>query len=209
MEKDFDIMPIVSQLNSYTLAQTKKLQKELKKGHEDDMLFAFNDHVNIIYQQKAYKSLYQLVKDRLIKANREEYTENGKQVLVSYNIPLPNNLVDLLSYDDMVAFFFLIVDFFRQTFGKENILSAIIHFEDQHPHLHLQHFPINPETHQLGASVIKSKKKYIEQALNAYMDATDFYTPFLYTEETPDAFLNADCLSANLFESIPLDFSNI
>lgn len=209
MEKDFDIMPIAWQLNTYTLAQTKKLQKELKKGHEDDMLFAFNDHVNIIYQQKTYKSLYQLVKDRLIKANREEYTANGKQVLVSYNIPLPNNLVDLLSYDDMVAFFSLIVDFFRQTFGKDNILSAIIHFEDQHPHLHLQHFPINPETHQLGASVIKSKKKYIEQALNAYIDATDFYTPFLYTEETPDAFLNADCLSANLFESIPLDFSNI
>ncbi len=209
MEKDFDIMPIVSQLNTYTLAQIKNLQKELNKGHQDDTLFAFNDHVNIIYQQKTYKSLYRLIKDRLIKANREEYTANGKQVLVSYNIPLPNNLVDLLSYDDMVAFFSLIVDFFRQTFGKENILSGIIHFEDQHPHLHLQHFPINPETHQLGASVIKSKKKYIEQALNAYMNATDFYTPYLYTEETPDAFLNADYLSANLFESIPLDFSNI
>ena len=46
------------------------------------------------------------------------------------------------SRDDIDAFFFECTDFFAERYGKENIISAVVHLDETTPHLHLNLMPI-------------------------------------------------------------------
>ena len=46
------------------------------------------------------------------------------------------------SRDDIDAFFFECTDFFAKRYGRENIISAVVHMDETTPHLHLNLMPI-------------------------------------------------------------------
>ena len=46
------------------------------------------------------------------------------------------------SRDDIDAFFFECTDFFAERYGRENIISAVVHMDETTPHLHLNLMPI-------------------------------------------------------------------
>ena len=46
------------------------------------------------------------------------------------------------SRDDIDAFFFECTDFFAERYGRENIISAVVHLDETTPHLHLNLMPI-------------------------------------------------------------------
>ena len=46
------------------------------------------------------------------------------------------------SRDDIDTFFFECTDFFAERYGRENIISAVVHMDETTPHLHLNLMPI-------------------------------------------------------------------
>ena len=53
--------------------------------------------------------------------------------------------IDAKSYDEQVEYFDHAFDFISDRYGRENILSAVVHMDEAHPHMHLVFVPITPE----------------------------------------------------------------
>ena len=53
--------------------------------------------------------------------------------------------IDAKSYEEQVEYFDHAFDFIANRYGKENVLSAVVHMDEAHPHMHLVFVPITPE----------------------------------------------------------------
>ena len=53
--------------------------------------------------------------------------------------------IDAKSYEEQVEYFDHAFDFIAGRYGRDNILSAIVHMDEAHPHMHLVFVPITPE----------------------------------------------------------------
>ena len=53
--------------------------------------------------------------------------------------------IDAKSYEEQVEYFDHAFDFIVGRYGRDNILSAVVHMDEAHPHMHLVFVPITPE----------------------------------------------------------------
>jgi len=53
--------------------------------------------------------------------------------------------IDAKSYEEQVEYFDHAFEFISDRYGRENILSAVVHMDEAHPHMHLVFVPITPE----------------------------------------------------------------
>ena len=53
--------------------------------------------------------------------------------------------IDAKSYEEQVEYFDHAFDFIANRYGTDNILSAVVHMDEAHPHMHLVFVPITPE----------------------------------------------------------------
>ena len=53
--------------------------------------------------------------------------------------------IDAKSYEEQVEYFDHAFDFIADRYGRDNILSAVVHMDEAHPHMHLVFVPITPE----------------------------------------------------------------
>lgn len=52
--------------------------------------------------------------------------------------------IDAKSYEEQVEYFDHAFDFIAKRYGRDNILSAVVHMDEAHPHMHLVFVPITP-----------------------------------------------------------------
>ena len=53
--------------------------------------------------------------------------------------------IDAKSYEEQVEYFDYAFEFIADRYGRDNILSAVVHMDEAHPHMHLVFVPITPE----------------------------------------------------------------
>ena len=53
--------------------------------------------------------------------------------------------IDAKTYEEQVEYFNHAFDFIADRYGIDNILSAVVHMDEAHPHMHLVFVPITPE----------------------------------------------------------------
>ena len=53
--------------------------------------------------------------------------------------------IDAKSYEEQVEYFDHAFNFIADRYGKDNILSAVVHMDEAHPHMHLVFVPITPD----------------------------------------------------------------
>ncbi|MBP3897780.1 MAG: plasmid recombination protein [Mogibacterium sp.] len=53
--------------------------------------------------------------------------------------------IDSKSYDEQVEYFDHAFEFIANRYGRDNILSAVVHMDEAHPHMHLVFVPITPD----------------------------------------------------------------
>lgn len=53
--------------------------------------------------------------------------------------------IDAKSYKEQVDFFNHAFDFITNRYGRDNVISAVVHMDEAHPHMHLVFVPITPE----------------------------------------------------------------
>lgn len=124
------------------------------------------------------RTLYHRVKSRV-----DDLKENGSRVqknsVVMYSnvITVPKDVAEAWGEEKTTKYFRSCYKFFCEEFGKENVVSAKVHFDETAPHMHLHFIPVNKENGRLQARVVMDKAKinYIHDKLPEYLKELGFY----------------------------------
>ena len=87
------------------------------------------------YREKALERIKE------VGANRRKDSVVMQDVLITAS----PDWIDAKSYEEQVEYFDHAFDFIANRYGRENILSAVVHMDEAHPHMHLVFVPITPE----------------------------------------------------------------
>lgn len=169
---------IFLQQDTYKLSQASLLQEMLIEGHEG-ALYAPNERVCTLQEINPKETLAEQLESLLQAQNGffQDPTSSIRHVLISNTLNLPTSFKNVLSYDEIIAYFATVVHFFNKKFGKEHMLNAYIHFEE-FTHLHIQQFPVHTDTGELAVFHIKEHRKAIERELNQYISDSGFFEKF-------------------------------
>lgn len=124
------------------------------------------------------RTLYHRVKSRV-----DDLKENGSRVqknsVVMYSnvITVPKDVADAWGEEKTTKYFRSCYKFFCEEFGRENVVSAKVHFDETAPHMHLHFIPVNKENGKLQARVVMDRAKinYIHDKLPEYLKELGFY----------------------------------
>lgn len=124
------------------------------------------------------RTLYHRVKSRV-----DDLKENGSRVqknsVVMYSnvITVPKDVAEAWGEEKTTKYFRSCYKFFCEEFGRENVVSAKVHFDETAPHMHLHFLPVNKENGKLQARVVMDKAKinYIHDKLPEYLQELGFY----------------------------------
>lgn len=124
------------------------------------------------------RTLYHRVKSRV-----DDLKENGSRVqknsVVMYSnvITVPKDVAEAWGEEKTTKYFKSCYKFFCEEFGRENVVSAKVHFDETAPHMHLHFLPVNKENGKLQARVVMDKAKinYIHDKLPEYLKELGFY----------------------------------
>lgn len=124
------------------------------------------------------RTLYHRVKSRV-----DDLKENGSRVqknsVVMYSnvITVPKDVAEAWGEEKTTKYFRSCYKFFCEEFGKENVVSAKVHYDETAPHMHLHFIPVNKENGKLQARVVMDRAKinYIHDKLPEYLKELGFY----------------------------------
>ena len=85
----------------------------------------------------------QKVLDRIEEAGAKRRKDSV--VLQDVLITASPDWIDSKSYEEQVEYFDHAFDFIANRYGRDNILSAVVHMDEAHPHMHLVFVPITPD----------------------------------------------------------------
>ena len=77
--------------------------------------------------------------------------------------------IDAMSYPEQVEYFNHAFDFIKERYGKENIISAVVHMDEAHPHMHLVFVPITPDG-KLSSKTLMGGPKGMEKLQDDFHD---------------------------------------
>lgn len=114
--------------------------KEKYKSNEDidSERTRFNYH--LVEPEGKYR---QKVLDRIEEVGAKKRKDSV--VLQDVLITASPDWIDAKSYEEQVEYFDHAFDFIANRYGRDNILSAVVHMDEAHPHMHLVFVPITPD----------------------------------------------------------------
>lgn len=116
------------------------------------------------------------------------YYQHRKEQLYCYNrenvVTLAGWIVTLPKYvlpEQQERFFQVVYQFLSQRYGEENVVQAIVHFDESQPHLHFNFIPVAPDLKHGGekicaAQVLNRKElRSFHPDLQAYLNKNGIY----------------------------------
>lgn len=150
-------------LQKVTKAQAKQIADEIERNHEYMKYFDREKHE---IKQELTHFNYDLVLSDNIAARLEKRLSEIKVMnradvkhLGQWVITMPNDLDPALR--DL--FFSAVYDFFKQEYGKENIIYAVVHLDETTPHMHLGAVPV--ALNDKGQEHLSAKKVFTKNHL--------------------------------------------
>ena len=166
-----------TQKNKMSDVKGKEMEQERKGkiSNPDIDLERTNLNFDFVHDDRP---LYRRVKSRV-----DDLKENGSRVqknsVVMYSnvITVPKDVAEAWGEEKTTKYFRSCYKFFCEEFGKENVVSAKVHFDETAPHMHLHFIPVNKENGKLQARVVMDKAKinYIHDKLPEYLKELGFY----------------------------------
>lgn len=151
-------------LQKVTKAQAKQIADEIERNHEYMKYFDRQKHK---IKQELTHFNYDLVHSGLSTAARLEKRLSEIKVmnradvkpLGQWAITMPKDLDPALQ--DL--FFSAVYDFFKQEYGEENIIYAVVHLDETTPHMHLGAVPV--ALNDKGQEHLSAKKVFTRNHL--------------------------------------------
>ena len=114
--------------------------KEKYKSNEDIDSERTDLNYHLVQPEGKYR---QKVLDRINEAGAKRRKDSV--VMQDVLITASPEWIDAKSYEEQVEYFDHAFDFISNRYGRENIISAVIHMDEAHPHMHLVFVPITPD----------------------------------------------------------------
>ena len=114
--------------------------KEKYKSNEDIDSERTDLNYHLVQPEGKYR---QMVLDRINEAGAKRRKDSV--VMQDVLITASPEWIDAKSYEEQVEYFDHAFDFISNRYGRENIISAVIHMDEAHPHMHLVFVPITPD----------------------------------------------------------------
>ncbi len=114
--------------------------KEKYKSNEDIDSERTDLNYHLVQPEGKYR---QRVLDRINEAGAKRRKDSV--VMQDVLITASPEWIDAKSYEEQVEYFDHAFDFISNRYGRENIISAVIHMDEAHPHMHLVFVPITPD----------------------------------------------------------------
>src|SRR5699024_1456092 len=133
----------------------KEVEREGKLKNEDIDLS--RSHLNKeLVDNPGGKTLYQRVKERVdvVRENGNRVQKNSVNLLSSV-ITFPKEDNGDKTEEEQELYFKICLAYFQKKFGKENVVSAIIHKDESRPHMHLQQVPVTKDNRLAARDVMK------------------------------------------------------
>lgn len=148
----------------------REVEREGKLKNED--IDPSRSHLNKeLVDNPGGMTLYQRVKNRVdvVRENGNRVQKNSVNLLSSV-ITFPKEDNDDKTEEEQELYFKICLAYFQKKFGKENILSAIIHKDESRPHMHLQQVPVTKDSRLAAREVMKkSDVNQIHDELPKYL----------------------------------------
>lgn len=114
-------------------------------------------HLNYHIQEPVGKgSYYRMVNDRIAEAGARKRSDSV--VMQDCFVGATPEWIRAKSREEQEEYFRYAYDFFVQHYRKENILSAVVHMDEETPHMHLCFVPITPEGRLSSKEIIGGPK---------------------------------------------------
>lgn len=148
----------------------REVEREGKLKNED--IDPSRSHLNKeLVDNPGGMTLYQRVKKRVdvVRENGNRVQKNSVNLLSSV-ITFPKEDNSDKTEEEQELYFKICLAYFQKKFGKENVVSAIIHKDESRPHMHLQQVPVTSDNRLAARDVMKkSDVNQIHDELPKYL----------------------------------------
>lgn len=83
--------------------------------------------------------------------------------------------INALSYEDQQEFFHHAYQYFVKTFGEQNIISAVVHMDEENPHMHICFVPITEDNRLSSKDIIGGPKGLVKHQDDFYAHMAEKY----------------------------------
>lgn len=131
-------------------------RREKQFSHTNkDIDFSKSDaNIDLLNQNQKFKSVIQ---DRIGTLNLKRKTRKDATVMVQTMLTSDEKFFKDMPRSEQIKFFEKSFEFIQDKYGKENMISATIHFDEKTPHLHINFVPITKDN-RLSARDLFSPK---------------------------------------------------
>lgn len=148
----------------------REVEREGKLKNED--IDPSRSHLNKeLVDNPGGMTLYQRVKKRVdVVREKGNRVQKNSVNLLSSIITFPKEDNSDKTEEDQELYFKICLAYFQKKFGKENVVSAIIHKDESRPHMHLQQVPVTSDNRLAARDVMKkSDVNQIHDELPKYL----------------------------------------
>lgn len=101
-----------------------------------------DQNIDLLQQQERFRTV---VANRISELNLKRKPRNDATVMCQCLITSDSAFFDKMSKTEQVDFFKKSLDFVEKRYGKENLVSATIHFDERTPHMHVNFIPVTKD----------------------------------------------------------------
>ena len=118
-------------------------EKGVSHTNEDIDWSKTNENVDLLEQQERFRTV---VNDRIGELNLERALRKDATVMCQCLVTSDSTFFDKMNRDEQMEYFKKSYDFIENRYGKENMVSATIHFDEKTPHMHVNFVPVTQDS---------------------------------------------------------------
>jgi uncharacterized protein YdcH (DUF465 family) len=100
------------------------------------------ENIELLEQQERFRTV---VSKRIVDLNLKKQPRCDATVMAQCLVTSDNGFFEKMSRQEQLEFFKKSYDFIKNRYGKENMVSATIHFDERTPHMHVNFVPVTSD----------------------------------------------------------------
>ena len=117
-------------------------EKGVSHTNEDIDWSKTNENVDLLELQERFRTV---VNNRIGELNLDRALRKDATVMCQCLVTSDSTFFDKMSRDEQLEYFKKSYDFIEKRYGKENMVSATVHFDEKTPHMHVNFVPVTQD----------------------------------------------------------------
>lgn len=117
-------------------------EKDVSHTNEDIDWSKTHENVDLLEQQERFRTV---VNNRIGELNLDRALRKDATVMCQCMVTSDSTFFDKMSRDEQLEYFKKSYDFIEKRYGKENMVSATVHFDEKTPHMHVNFVPVTQD----------------------------------------------------------------